>query len=46
MPWTKEKALGLFRQIGVVPVVRVATSEEAFCAVEGIMGAGIVCQRQ
>ena len=41
MPWTKEKALGLFRQIGVVPVVRVATSEEAFCAVEGIMGAGI-----
>jgi 2-dehydro-3-deoxyphosphogluconate aldolase/(4S)-4-hydroxy-2-oxoglutarate aldolase len=39
--WTKEKALALFRKISIVPVVRVASSEEAFCAVEGIMGAGI-----
>ncbi len=41
MAWSKERALGLFRDTAVVPVVRVASPEEALCAAEGIIGGGI-----
>lgn len=39
--WTKEKALALIREAAVIPVVRVSTREQAICAVEGIIDAGI-----
>jgi 2-dehydro-3-deoxyphosphogluconate aldolase/(4S)-4-hydroxy-2-oxoglutarate aldolase len=38
---SKSNSLEKFRRCGVVPVVRVALSSEALCAVEGIIGAGI-----
>jgi 2-dehydro-3-deoxyphosphogluconate aldolase/(4S)-4-hydroxy-2-oxoglutarate aldolase len=38
---SKEKALALIRETVVIPVVRVATREQAMCAVEGISAAGI-----
>lgn len=39
--WTREKALAILREIGIVPVVRVSSPDEALCAVEGIIAAGI-----
>jgi 2-dehydro-3-deoxyphosphogluconate aldolase/(4S)-4-hydroxy-2-oxoglutarate aldolase len=39
--WSKEKTLALIRDVAVIPVVRVSTREQAICAVEGIMDAGI-----
>jgi len=41
IPWSKEKALALIREVAVIPVVRVSTREQAICAVEGIIEAGI-----
>jgi len=42
MPWSKEKALALIREVAVIPVIRVSTREQAICAVEGILDAGIM----
>ena len=39
--WTREKALAIFRETNIVPVVRVKSPDEAFCAIEGIIHAGI-----
>lgn len=39
--WSKEKALALIRETVVMPVIRVATREQALCAVEGIVAAGV-----
>jgi 2-dehydro-3-deoxyphosphogluconate aldolase/(4S)-4-hydroxy-2-oxoglutarate aldolase len=39
--WSKEKTLALIRDVAVIPVVRVSTREQAICAVEGTMDAGI-----
>jgi len=39
--WTKEKALAVIREVAVIPVVRVSTREQATCAVEGIIDAGM-----
>ncbi len=41
IPWSKEKTLGILREIAIVPVVRVASPEEAFHAVEGVVSGGI-----
>jgi 2-dehydro-3-deoxyphosphogluconate aldolase / (4S)-4-hydroxy-2-oxoglutarate aldolase len=41
MAWTKEKALGLIREIGLVPIVRAASAEDAFKAAEAIVEGGI-----
>ncbi|HWF67321.1 MAG TPA: bifunctional 4-hydroxy-2-oxoglutarate aldolase/2-dehydro-3-deoxy-phosphogluconate aldolase [Acidobacteriaceae bacterium] len=41
IPWSKEKALALIREVAVIPVVRVSTREQAICAVDGIISAGI-----
>jgi len=39
--WSKEKALALIRETVLMPVIRVATREQAMCAVEGIVAAGV-----
>jgi 2-dehydro-3-deoxyphosphogluconate aldolase / (4S)-4-hydroxy-2-oxoglutarate aldolase len=39
--WSKEKALALILEVAVIPVVRVSTREQAICAVDGIIAAGI-----
>ncbi len=39
--WSKEKALALIREVALIPVVRVSTREQAVCAVEGIIEAGV-----
>jgi 2-dehydro-3-deoxyphosphogluconate aldolase/(4S)-4-hydroxy-2-oxoglutarate aldolase len=41
MAWTKDKALTLIREIGLVPIVRVPTEEEAMRAAEAIAQGGI-----
>ncbi len=35
--WSKEKALALIRETALMPVIRVATRQQAMCAVEGIV---------
>lgn len=41
MSWTKEKALSRIREVGLVPIVRVASAEAAFRAAEAIINGGI-----
>lgn len=41
MAWSKEKSLALLREIGVVPIVRAPSPEEAFRAVEAIVAGGL-----
>jgi len=41
MPWSKEKAIGLIREIGLVPIVRAPSPEDAFRAAEAIVAGGI-----
>jgi 2-dehydro-3-deoxyphosphogluconate aldolase / (4S)-4-hydroxy-2-oxoglutarate aldolase len=41
MSWSREKALGLIREIGLIPIIRVSTSEDAFQAVEAIVAGGV-----
>lgn len=41
MPWTKEKALTLIREVGLIPIVRTSSHEDAFRAAEAIAKGGI-----
>jgi 2-dehydro-3-deoxyphosphogluconate aldolase / (4S)-4-hydroxy-2-oxoglutarate aldolase len=41
MPWSREKALSRIRELGVVPIVRVSTTEDAFRAVDSIVAGGL-----
>ena len=41
MAWTKEKALTKIREVGLVPIVRVPTEEDAARVAEAIVAAGI-----
>jgi 2-dehydro-3-deoxyphosphogluconate aldolase/(4S)-4-hydroxy-2-oxoglutarate aldolase len=41
MPWTKEKALARIREIGLIPIVRTPSPEDAFRAAEAILSSGI-----
>ena len=41
MSWTREKALTLIREVGLVPIVRVPTEEDAVRAAEAIAQGGI-----
>ena len=41
MAWTKEKALALIREVGLVPIVRAPSAEDALRAVEAIVAGGI-----
>ena len=41
MAWTKEKALGLIWEVGLVPIVRATSTEDAFKAAEAIIEGGI-----
>ncbi len=41
MPWTREKALALIREVGLVPIVRTPSHEDAFRAAEAIIEGGI-----
>ncbi len=41
MPWSKQKALDLIRQLGVVSIVRVSSTEDAPRAVEAIVAGGL-----
>jgi 2-dehydro-3-deoxyphosphogluconate aldolase/(4S)-4-hydroxy-2-oxoglutarate aldolase len=41
MSWTKENALGLIREIGLVPIVRAPSAEDALLAAEAIIAGGI-----
>jgi 2-dehydro-3-deoxyphosphogluconate aldolase/(4S)-4-hydroxy-2-oxoglutarate aldolase len=41
MTWTKEKALALIREVGLVPIVRAPSPEDAMHAVEAIIAGGV-----
>ena len=41
MAWTSEKALSLIREVGLVPIVRAPSAEDAIRAAEAIVAAGI-----
>jgi len=41
MAWSREKALELVREVGLVPIIRASTSEDAFLAVEAIVAGGV-----
>jgi len=41
MSWSKEKSLGLIRQVGLVPIVRAPSPEDAFRAAEAIIEGNI-----
>jgi 2-dehydro-3-deoxyphosphogluconate aldolase/(4S)-4-hydroxy-2-oxoglutarate aldolase len=41
MSWTREKALALIRDVGLVPIVRTPSPEDAFRAAEAIIEGGI-----
>ncbi len=41
MSWTREKSLTLIREVGLIPIVRAHTAEDAFRAAEAIVGGGI-----
>jgi len=41
MSWTREKALALIREVGLVPIVRAASPEDAMRAAEAIIAGGI-----
>jgi 2-dehydro-3-deoxyphosphogluconate aldolase/(4S)-4-hydroxy-2-oxoglutarate aldolase len=41
MAWTKEKALALIREVGLVPIVRAPSAEDALRAAEAIVAGGI-----
>ena len=41
MSWTKERSLALIREVGLVPIVRAPSSEDAFRAAEAIISGGI-----
>lgn len=41
MAWGKEKALSLIREVGLVPIVRTASAEDALRAAEAIIEGGI-----
>ncbi len=41
MPWTKEKALALIREVGLIPIVRAPSPEDAMRAAEAIVAGGI-----
>ncbi len=41
MAWSKQKALALIREVGLVPIVRTPSTEDAFRAAEAIIGGGI-----
>lgn len=41
MSWSREKALALIRELGLVPIVRASTPDDAFRAAEAIIAGGI-----
>ena len=41
MPWSKEKSIALIREVGLVPIVRAPSPEDAFRAAEAIIEGGI-----
>ena len=41
MSWSREKVLSRIRELGVVPIVRVSTPEDAFRAVEAVVAGGL-----
>ncbi len=41
MSWSKEKSLGLIREVGLVPIVRAPSAEDALLAAEAIVAGNI-----
>lgn len=41
MSWTREKSLALIREVGLVPIVRAPSPEDAFSAAEAIISGGL-----
>lgn len=41
MSWSKERAIAKVREVGLIPIVRTPSSEDAVRAAEGILAAGI-----
>ena len=41
MPWSKETALARIREVGIIPIVRTPSTDDAFRAAEAIVSAGI-----
>ena len=41
MSWSREKVLSRLREVGVVPIVRVSSEDDAFRAVEAVVAGGV-----
>jgi 2-dehydro-3-deoxyphosphogluconate aldolase / (4S)-4-hydroxy-2-oxoglutarate aldolase len=41
VPWSREKSLALIREVGLIPIVRAPSPEDAYRAAEAIVGGGI-----
>jgi 2-dehydro-3-deoxyphosphogluconate aldolase / (4S)-4-hydroxy-2-oxoglutarate aldolase len=41
VPWTREKSLALIREVGLIPIVRAPSPEDAYRAAEAILSGGI-----
>ena len=41
MSWSREKVLSRLREVGVVPIVRVSSQDDAFRAVEAVVAGGV-----
>jgi 2-dehydro-3-deoxyphosphogluconate aldolase / (4S)-4-hydroxy-2-oxoglutarate aldolase len=41
VPWSREKALALIREVGLIPIVRAPSPEDAYRAAEAILSGGI-----
>ena len=41
MSWSKDKSLGLIREVGLVPIVRAPSAEDALLAAEAIIAGNI-----
>src|SRR5271169_6029588 len=41
MSWSKEKSLALIREVGLIPIVRTPSADDAFRAAEAILSGGI-----
>lgn len=41
MAWVREKALQFIREVGLVPIIRASSAEDAFLAVEAIVAGGV-----
>ncbi|MGH9641244.1 MAG: bifunctional 4-hydroxy-2-oxoglutarate aldolase/2-dehydro-3-deoxy-phosphogluconate aldolase [Terriglobales bacterium] len=41
MSWTRDQALRLIHDVGIIPIVRTSSTEDALCAAEAIIASGV-----